>query len=206
MRNYRLWKTAMNNFHRYLNLPFDLEKPKLFDTTPNHVVHQHLDGHYDNNIERFLKQFGLELLLTECFYTPPNGGKVPIHTDFWWYETDFVKINQTWGPDDGEIIWWNCKKTYEIVLDNNTYTIGNDTVTYADKAKVLRAEETDCKQIFSANTNRPSLVNTGVLHSTINPSNQGRWTVCFIPVYKQSDESYIKWDDAVNIFKDYIDE
>lgn len=196
----------MNHFHRYLKLPFELEKPNLFNTDPDHVVHQNLDGHYDNNMENFLKQFGLELLLIECFYTPPNGGKVGIHTDFWWYETDFIKINQTWGPEDGEIVWWKCDKTYKVELDKDTHYIGDNKLTFDDTSKFLAAEEVDCKQIFSANTNRPSIVNTGILHSTINPSNQGRWTVCFIPVYKKSDESYVKWNDALEIFKDYLGE
>jgi hypothetical protein len=87
----------MNNFHRYLNLPFEIQKPEIFNTTPDHVIHTQLETHYDKNMELFLKKHGLEILLIECFYTPPNGGKVPIHTDFWWYETDYVKINQTWG-------------------------------------------------------------------------------------------------------------
>lgn len=196
----------MNSFHRYLNLPFEIQKPEIFNTTPDHVIHTQLETHYDKNMEMFLKNHGLEILLIECFYTPPNGGKVPIHTDFWWYETDYVKINQTWGPDDGKIVWWNCSQTKEIILDHDTYENKNNKVTYTDYAKILTADEIDCKEIFSANTNLPSLVNTGVLHSTINPSNQGRWTLCFIPVYNKSNEDYVSWNNALEIFKDIVNE
>jgi hypothetical protein len=196
----------MNNFHRYLNLPFEISKPAVFDTTPNHVIHTQLDTHYDNNMKEFLQSRGLDILLIECFYTPPNGGKVPIHTDFWWYETDFVKINKTWGPEDGKIVWWNCSKTNEIILDHNTYENNDNKVTYSDYAKILTADENDCTEIFSANTNLPSLVNTGVLHSTVNPSQQGRWTLCFIPVHNKNTEEYVKWSDAIDIFKDVINE
>jgi hypothetical protein len=195
----------MNNFHRYLNLPFDLEKPKLFDTTPDHVIHQPLSDHYDINMQNFLKQFGLELLLTECFYTPPNGGKVPIHTDFWWYETDYVKINQTWGPVDGEIIWWECPTAYEVFLEPGDYVTDNGKeLTYNDKVRILTANEEESKKLFSANTNKPSLVNTGILHSTINPSNQPRWTICFVPVYDIATEAYVSWKDAEIMFKEYL--
>jgi hypothetical protein len=92
------------------------------------------------------------------------------------------------------------------VLDHDTYESKNNKVTYTDYAKILTADENDCKEIFSANTNRPSLVNTGVLHSTINPSNQGRWTLCFIPVRNKNSEDYISWNHAIEIFKDIIDE
>lgn len=190
----------MNNFHRYLNLPFEIKKPELFNTTPDHVVHEQIKIDDDQNMVNFLKQFGIDLMLVESFYTPPNGGKVPIHTDFWWYETDYVKINQTWGPDDGEIIWWNCSKTKEVLMEPKEY----ENLTYTDEIRVLTADEKDCKQIFSANTNKVSLVNTGVLHSTINPSNQPRWTICFVPAFDVENNVYVRWHEALEIFKEYL--
>ena len=43
--------------------------------------------------------------------------------------------------------------------------------------------------------------NVGILHGTNNPTPEGRWTLSFIP---QKDEQYIHWDDALEIFKDYL--
>lgn len=196
----------MNNFHRYLDFPFEIAKPDIFNTTPDHLIHAHLETHYDNNMAEFLKSRNLEILYIESFYTPPNGGKVPIHTDFWWYETDFVKINQTWGPDDGKVVWWNCSKTTEIMVDHETTEINNAKATYSDRIRTLTADENDCTEIFSVNTNLPSLLNTGILHSTVNPSQQGRWTVCFVPVHTKGKEDYLRWNDALEIFADIIKE
>lgn len=192
----------MNNFHRYLNLPFEIKKPDVFNTTPDHVVHEQIKVNDDQNMVNFLKQFGMDLMLVESFYTPPNGGKVPIHTDFWWYETDYVKINITWGPDDGKIIWWKCSKTQEVKMEPKEY----DGLTYTDTIRVLTANESDCKEIFSANTNKVSLVNTGILHSTINPSNQPRWTLCFVPAFDIEKNVYVTWNEAMDIFKDYLED
>jgi hypothetical protein len=195
----------MNNYCRELTLPFEIKKPELFNTQPDHVVHEPLENHYDLNMVKFFKDHGLDLLLIECFYTPPNGGKVPIHTDFWWYETDYVKINQTWGPQDGEIVWWDCPTSYEVFLEpGENVTDAGEKITYNDKVRILTAKEEESKKLFSANTNKPSLVNTGILHSTINPSNEPRWTICFVPVYDKATEAYVSWKDAENIFKDYL--
>lgn len=193
-----------NRYHRYLNLPFDIQKPELFNTTPNHVVHQPLDNYYDKNMVDFFHKHNMEILLIECFYTPPNGGKVPIHTDFWWWETDFVKINMTWGPDDGEIVWWKCDKTFEFEVSQGHYKHDDVELEYNDKIRVLTASPKNCTKLYSAVTNQPSLVNTGILHSTTNPSNQPRWTVCFVPVWDKKTEAYVTWDEALNIWKDYL--
>jgi|TARA_B110000503_G_scaffold127563_1_gene197452 hypothetical protein len=196
----------MNNYCRELKLPFEIKKPELFNTQPDHVVHMPLENHYDLNMVKFFKDCGLELLLIECFYTPPNGGKVPIHTDFWWWETDYIKVNQTWGPADGEIVWWDCPTSYEVFLEPGDYVEHNgEEISHHSKSRILTANEEESKKLFSANTNNPSLVNTGIMHSTINPSNEPRWTVCFIPIYdKLLPESYVSWNDAERIFKDYL--
>ena len=66
----------------------------------------------------------------------------------------------------------------------------------------LWAEEEDCELLYEANTNRPSLVNVGVLHGTHNPTDTGRWTLCFVPVDKK--RKFLHWDTCIDIFKDYI--
>ena len=167
-------------------------------------MQQHLPNHYDQNMVDFLAQFDMKLLMIECFYTPPNGGKVPIHTDFYHYETEFVKINQTWGPEDGEIIWYKADKTFEYTVKTGMNTDGEQSVIYDDEITVLTAAPKDCTVLHRANTNKPSIVNTGVLHGTLNPGNQPRWTVCFQPVWDIETEQYVSWHEAMDIFKEYI--
>lgn len=182
------------------------------NTIPENVVHKNLDTSNDNEMSNFLNDLGLCLVLSETFFTPPNGGKVPIHTDFTTTFTDFIKINKTWGPENGKIIWYKCSKTYEYELSPKTITQGDIVVEYDNSSKITAAYEENCEVIHSANTNRASIVNTGCLHGTINPSNEPRWTICYVPAYIDKIESRnewfdacIKWDDAIEIFKDYIE-
>jgi|TARA_B100000035_G_C20858613_1_gene490840 hypothetical protein len=197
-----------NHYHRYLDLPFEIEKPDIFNSEQKTVMQKALPNHYDQNMVDFLAKFGMKLLMIECFFTPPNGGKVPIHTDFWWWETDFVKINKTWGPEDGKIIWYKASKTTPITVKpgKNTSDVepGESVVYQTDDVTILTASQKDCTPLYEANTNKPSLVNTGILHGTLNPSNEPRWTICFQPVWDIETEAYVTWHEAMDIFKDYI--
>ena len=92
------------------------------------------------------------------------------------------------------IQWWHSDHVKEKVTEAN-----ENTIEYHHN---LVAEEKDCTLLYEANTNRPSLVNVGVLHGTNNPTDQGRWTVCFVPTTLSN--QFIEWNDAMVIFKNYI--
>jgi hypothetical protein len=211
-KQWSISEITLNNFHRYINLPFEISRPDYTYETPEHVVHKNLPTDIDEYMSDFLKQFGLTLVIVETFFTPPNGGKVPIHTDYTTEFTNYVKINMTWGPEDGAIVWWDCDETFEYTLNPGNLDDGKTKVKYDNSSTILTAHEENCKIIHTANTNRPSLLNTGCLHSTINPSNEPRWTLCFIPAYRNKMDSRknwfdacVKWEDAVEIFKDYLE-
>lgn len=186
-----------NVYHRYLNLPFEIKPPKFFEEEQgNSVKHYDLKNIDYPDIDNFFKQFSLICDVKECFYTPPYG-KVPIHTDHSTY-TNHVKINVTWGPKEGVMQWWKSKNAKQKVIDGNI----ENTNSYH---KNLWAEEKDCTFLYEVNTNTPSLVNVGILHGTNNPTPVGRWTLCFVP-FDPKNQSYINWDNAMKIFKNYIKE
>lgn len=202
----------MNKFHRYINLPFDIQKPSFMQSTPTSVVHKNLDTNDSFEMDAFLNQFGLCLVLSETFFTPPNGGRVPVHTDYTTYDTDFVKINKTWGPEDGKIVWYKSDKTFEYELSPRNIREDGVEVEYDNVSRITAAHLEDCTEVYSANTNKTSLVNTGCLHGTINPSNEPRWTMCYVPAYLDKIESRrdwydacVKWNDAIKIFEDYLE-
>lgn len=194
-----------NVYHRYLNLPFEIKPPKFFEEEQgNTIKHYVLDDLDYPDIDNFFSQFNLMCGRKECFYTPPYG-KVPIHTDHESY-TNHIKINITWGPEEGVIQWWESDITEEKIIDGNL----ENTSAYHHN---LWAKEEDCRFLYQANTNIPSLVNVGVLHGTNNPTPVGRWTLCFVPLYKKNSSNYIQrnelcveWNDAMKIFKNYIEE
>lgn len=192
----------MNRYHRYLNLPFQIKPPHLFEKCGEKIEHHYINHFECPEMDAFFRQFGLKCHLKECFYTAANS-KIPIHTDAPIY-TDHVKINITWGPEEGVIQWWKSDVVKQLKFTGGEYT--------NERHHNLWADEKDCTLLHQANTNRPSLVNVGVLHGTYNPTNQGRWTLCFLPEKISVEnrrslyDAYIQWDEAIEIFKDYIEE
>ena len=186
--------TQINTYHKYLNLPFNIDPLSDFTQQGDKALHYYINDSSFTFMKEWLNNLELKLFLTEVFYTPPFG-KIPIHTDHASY-TNHAKINITWGPDEGVTQWWKSDKVIKKYLKG----IGESTT---ETHRNLWAEEKDCELLYEANTNRPSLVNVGVLHGTNNPTSQGRWTLCFVP---KKDGEYIHWDSALKIFKNYLDD
>ena len=199
-----------NRFHRYLNLPFEIAKHSMFDQFPDQMKHVDINDYCDKNIDKWLSSLGLEVRHTEVFYTPPNNGALPIHCDDKTF-TDHVKINITWGPPEGVMRWWtsNITEAYTDIEDvkaNYKGVNADDADQFSERQHTnVLAEEKDCKLVYEKNTNRPSLVNVGVLHSTFNPTDQGRWTLCFVPGIPNG-HGCIYWDEAQEYFKNYIEQ
>jgi len=197
-----------NRFHRYLNLPFEIEQPDICKEFHDDMKHLDINDYTDEKVVAWLHKLGLCVSHTEVFYTPPNGGKLPIHSD----ETtldDHVKINVTWGPEEGVMRWWKTNKTQvftdieDVKANYKDVAVDSaDEFSHRQHTNVLALEE-DCTLMYEANTNKPSLVNVGVLHSTYNPTQQGRWTLCFV-VGIPNGHGYVYWDEALEYFKDYI--
>jgi hypothetical protein len=189
-----------NRFHRYLNLPFEVRKPPLFDQFGDKPHHQLVTDFEYPEVDEWFKSLGYGMFCerVDAFYTPPYG-KIPIHTD-WGVYTDHAKINTSWGPEEGVIQWWKSDHTQRRQIKGQLpgYT--------SDHHDNLWANEEDCTFLYEANTNKSSLVNVGVLHGTYNPTDQGRWTLCFMPHSTETENGIITWDDSLKIFNDYIEE
>lgn len=186
-----------NNYHRYLNLPFELTKPSIVNSpSRDYPFHEELNDYEDPNIMPFLHNLGLKCNHVEVFYTPPNGGVLPIHTDLPQLDNR-TKINLTWGPDDSTIRWWKIRDENDIITINGTH---GDFST--EEHQNLMANEKDCDMVWEANTNRVSLCNVGQFHSTYNPGDFSRWTLCF-HISKQ--DTFLPWDESLDYFADYLE-
>lgn len=199
----------MNIYHRYLNLPFKIAKYPLFDTTPTQIKHLDINPYRDPQIDKFHQYLGLSIIHTEVFWTPA-GASLPIHADGTTLDNR-VKINITWGPEEGIMRWWqshntfvmDISKTKEILKKDNNLPNTLQDFTHREHTNVLAKRE-DCTMVHQANTNRVSLVNVGQLHDTYSPSHAGRWTLCFVPVKSDTDK-YISWNTAMEVYKDYLE-
>ena len=185
----------MNNLHCYLDLPFEIKKPDICNTTPSENFHTDLKD--IDNAEMFLfhDRLGLSINHVEVFYTPA-GMSLPIHADTTELNNK-VKVNITWGPEEGLLRWYKTDKT--IVKGGEP----NEGQTHRQH-KNVRAERKDCELIYEVSTNWPSLVNVGQLHDTYSPPHAGRWTLCFVPQVKGSSDRSLDWYDAIEYYKDYI--
>ena len=173
----------MQKYHRYLDLPFTLEKP-------NHFINGQWGGVdvQQSDVEPaldWLSSLGLSYLLFEGFYTPPHD-ELHIHTDT---ETvnDAAKINFTWGNPKSTMRWWTCD-----TITRHTWSTGHS---------YMQAKKEDCELVHEATIHKPSLINGGQLHSTYNPFDEGRWTISIVP---KLNRDYLTWNEAIEAFGSYI--
>lgn len=181
--------------HQYLDLPVfpKINLFELFPDNPEKLNHVEIDPNtmVDKEFVNFIKNIpGLRVDFWEGFYTPP-GGKIWIHSDQSYF-TDIARLNITWGPENSKMIWWEPKKN--AILKPIVTNFG---VNY------LTADEDQCIEIHSAIINKPSLVQTGILHSTYNPGPTGRWTLA-LPLAEKSNPKYVHFNLAVAMFGNYL--
>lgn len=184
-----------NIYHRYLNLPFDIAKPDIDFSVKSKWDNVDLNyKHQDKNIQSWFSDLGMTCGKIEVFYTPPNGS-LPIHSDDYDEKRkraeDHVKINISWGPEESTLRFYEATKTF-FLKDPSMDCLSRLT---------LVAREEDCKMVYEVNTNSPSLISSGVLHSTYNPTNEGRWTLCFVPCLKGR---LIPFSSALSLFDKFI--
>ena len=191
-----------NIYHRYLNVPVDVFRPEFTYEYPNQSKHKVLTfSEYDvSELQNFLKSFKINITNIEAFYTKPNGGELPIHTDVAMFDNR-VKINLTWGPEEGRTRWWKAKDLKSLQR-NMIKNYKDFEFTDANHDNLMIKKE-DAELVYEASTNKLSLVNVGQLHSTYNPAGYGRWTLCF--VLGEDSGLALTWKDAINRLRYYIE-
>lgn len=173
-----------NIYHRYLKLPFEIARPNICYGSPTEAKITNLHDYRDNNIEILHNKLGIKTLIVEVVYTPPYSN-LPIHSDAMPID-NHCKLNITWGNSDKACTrWWLPKDRTKTFT---AFPCTNDRDNY--------------DLIYQAQTNSSCLINVGQLHDSYNPSNEGRWTLSTIPAH--IDNSFIQWDEAMDIYKDYI--
>lgn len=198
----------MNIFHRYLKLPFEYAKPNFFtERYDDPQSFYYSKEKIDNTIIKWIESFDLKILdLVDGLYTPPKGGKLAIHSDT---KTicNATKINFTWGPDNSVTRWWRVKQSEYLkpVKPDNRHISAAGIVPDIVVTDAYTAREEDCDMVHEQVINQPSLMNIGQLHSTYNPNmTEDRWTLCFTLL--RLDGAHLQFEEAVQIFKDYINE
>jgi hypothetical protein len=209
----------VNRYHRKLNLPENFRPNVDFSQWNVEGIewsqfHKSLTLDQLNNREfvSFLNSLGLTSQWIEVFYTPPNSSGV-IHSDNTTWQ-DWSKIVFQYGAQGSTMRWWKSDKTIEISTSIESLDI-NSIQEYSKQipnsgdrtdshyhGKVLVSDEAHSSIVYESEIGSSSLVNVGPLHSSFNPSNQGRFVIT-VALYK-IDEYRVLWDDALMIMNDYI--
>jgi hypothetical protein len=188
-----------NNYHRYLNIPVEF-KP-VFPTDTNFIDQMHGPskhiGRYDmsmvnNEFKEWLATLNLNIRYSEIFHLVP--GKYvehAIHID----GTEFdrhVKLNFVYCDSPSYMNWYTLKKRKSL----------SSRLTPAG-TNFLSAHDDDVDLVYSVQVGKPSLVNVGVLHNISTGIQTPRCCFSFLIGYIDSN-SIVTWDNAIEIFKDYI--
>ena len=108
----------MQLYHRYLKLPFNFEKPTLFDSVElkdySEFIYFKDEDLKTEPILDFIDSIGLYRIQTNSVYSAPNDG-IRIHSDTPDL-SDKVKLSFSWGSPDSKTIWWNLKTIEELRL------------------------------------------------------------------------------------------
>ena len=209
------FNTNTNTLHRYIKFPFEMEMPKEFDQQfDDNKVIEIKSGSIDSRFDQWISQFDLNYAtLLEGFYTAPSN-KLPIHSDIVTKNTsrftfsNITKLNFTWGSEHSTTRWWiptdpQLVEKFQQDSKNPNMQLTPNVTDENDPPHVFLAEN-QCEMIFEKVINRPSILNVGQLHSTYNPANTPRWTLSVMLLKK--DGTCVNFDEALQIFKDVIDE
>lgn len=199
-----------NIYHRYLNLPFEYPKPERFNYGCDQFTTLLNEEIYEP-FQEWVESFGLKISNTlEGFYTPPNGGRVPLHADTSTMpgDNDCCKLNFTWGSHDSTTQWYKIKDISKIKrhyldqADANQKFYEAGIVPDIEIEYVLFADWDDADLVYEVLIDRPSLLNISQLHSTWNPSpTEHRWTLCFTLL---ENNNLLTFDRANELFKNHI--
>jgi hypothetical protein len=196
-----------NIYHRYIDLPFTLEKPSLFDRKYDRPYLLSLGPDYIPIVLReWLDRYDLTPSdLVEAFYTPSQK-HIFIHTDCDQLpgENDPARLNFTWGPDTSVTIWWKIKDPSLYKKSDNTEPGRNaqGEPGAAPSEITWTASYDDVELVYEKVIDKPSLLNSGQLHSTSNPGNEDRWTWSFTLLDKN--KNIVSFEKALEVFKDII--
>lgn len=191
------------DLHRYIDLPFEIQWPRdeLFKFDRDSKAFQNV--YFDDDDWRpqnqqlidLLNRAGIDIIHVESFFTRKQHHGT-LHTDYSWL-SNHTKLNVSRGAVDSGIEWYASDKMVVVppVPPDQKQDLNDHILTASIK---------NCTKLGSATTHKPSLCNVGQLHRTYNNGNEGRETLCFVLIYKDT-KKVLNFNDALTMLNDYIE-
>jgi len=183
----------MKNYEFKLELPVKFIPHTFENSAKYHEIpleHQFINQEFKD----FLTSLNLYIDYAKHFYAVPNQ-KYMNHRDILddQYDTitDNVKLNFVLGGTGSEMIWYELKPGIDLKFGKNYW--GRLVPVYTDE---------DVVEVHRATIGWPSLLNAYAIHSLQN-TNEPRqcWSITLNNLLTNK---RLIWDDAIEIFKDYL--
>lgn len=199
-----------NRYHRHLNLTE--EYTPVVDFSQWDVKNlQWVEFHKDLSLNELNNPKLVDWLFSqkmtsewiEVFYTPPGQDGI-IHSDTTKC-IDYAKIVFQYGAKGSTMRWWNSQYTKEVSTSLENYSDKYSSQYRSDDHYhgdvLVSAPEFSTIQ-YEAEIGTSSLVNVGPLHSSHNPTTEGRFVVTL--ALFDFGGNRILWDDALFRLKEYV--
>jgi hypothetical protein len=180
----------MNRYHHRLNIPV-IFQPE-FPVNNNSAIFSYSKSQINKELINWLSDMSVGIKHCEVFYlSPESQSNHIIHLDGELFD-DHVKLNFAYCETE-ELMNWFIPKENAVLISKKTPI---DT-------KYIEADKDQCILVHRAIIGQPSLINAGQLHS-VSDVKSPRYCFSFV-LSKIKTNKYLTWDDAVEIFKDYIE-
>ena len=144
----------------------------------------------DENLDKFLERYRLKIIHTEAHYVPPNTITFA-HIDG--SIDSKVKLNYIFGAKGSTMQWFKLKDP-DMVPSFNKTTL--DTPYF-------RFEADQIDLIYSAEVKQPSMVEVGVIHNVVNPTDEPRWCLCYM-LGDPHLNKFVDWQDAYKRLRKFV--
>ena len=162
----------------------------------------------DKRMLKFIDDLGCEVMFAEGYQSGPRNGRVGVHKDGCFNRPDRVKLNFTYGDEHSYFDFYKVKDESKV----KTVYLGMQRSTQYDfldnSAKIHHyiTEDDNLEHEFTyQNNHKWHLARIHEFHGSRNLGVVPRKTIALILRRKDDPEGkWISWDEAHEIFKDYI--
>ena len=158
----------------------------------NHIVLTADD--VDTRLVSWLKQFDAYAHYMEIFHTPANFADKGCHIDAGAQNHSSVKLNWCCSAANSKMKWWEPNPGVEL---------GSGLSRAGTGSRYYHTPIINCRQLQEKSISTPTMVNSGVLHSIENYTNEARWCIS-VSISDNCTCLPINWNDAVVRFKDVV--
>lgn len=188
----------INRLHRRVRIPFSIDASPMIGAISRHGLTggflQSIIDHddFDRGLSRWLSDLGLKINFGEVFRTGPMS-TTRIHVDGPTMD-ESCKLNWAFGAKGSTMAWW---RIVDHSMDLSPRLAPGGT-------RYINIDTAGCEMMHSEEIGSPSLVNVGVPHNIINPTNQTRWCISYMLGRMDSIQN-LQWSDAIGCFGPWLD-